>query len=90
MVTRAFRLEPFCFCSSIKTAQNHSATGHSFETLEKETPAMSPRDREWHDIAEQASKELDGKKLAVLIEKLCAALASRVPMPEDSRRKTGN
>jgi len=34
---------------------------------------MSLRDREWHDIAEQASKELDGKKLAVLIQKLCAA-----------------
>jgi hypothetical protein len=51
---------------------------------------MSLRDREWHDIAEQASKELDGKKLAVLIQKLCAALDSRVPSPEDSRRSAGN
>jgi hypothetical protein len=51
---------------------------------------MSPSDREWHDIAEQASKELDGKKLAVLIEELCAALDSRLPRPEDSRRTGGN
>jgi hypothetical protein len=51
---------------------------------------MSPNDREWHDIAEQASKELDGKKLTVLIEKLCAALDSRLPRPEDSRRGTGS
>jgi hypothetical protein len=88
----AFRLKPFRVCFALRsiTAQNHSTAGHSVETLEKEIPAVSPSDREWHDIAEQASKELDGKKLAVLIEKLCAALDSRAPRPEDSRRRAGN
>ena len=34
----------------------------------------------WQSLAEQASIEMDGKKLAVLVERLCAALdASRAP-----------
>jgi hypothetical protein len=43
---------------------------------------MAPNSEEWFAIAEQASKEMDSKKLSVLIEELCGALDDR-----DRRRR---
>jgi len=34
-------------------------------------------DQEWYSIAEQASKEMEPKKLSVLVEQLCTALDKR-------------
>ena len=49
--------------------------------LKKWRPDMAPIiTTTWQSLAEQASIEMDGKKLAVLVERLCAALdASRAP-----------
>jgi hypothetical protein len=38
-------------------------------------PEAEPRD--WKVLAEQASKEMDGPKLTILIEQLCAGLDCR-------------
>jgi hypothetical protein len=35
---------------------------------------MNPYSEEWRTIAEQASKEMDSKKLAALVNQLCCAL----------------
>ena len=49
---------------------------------------------EWKILAEQASVEMDGAKLAVIVKKLCAALdaqSQRKPSiyPGESSRKSG-
>lgn len=38
---------------------------------------MLPPREDWRLIAEQASKELDPKKLIILVERLCCALDDR-------------
>ncbi len=36
---------------------------------------MAPnRDQDWQALAEQASKEMDGRKLSLLVAQLCSAL----------------
>ena len=39
--------------------------------------AQSSRDQGWQTLAEQASKEMDGKKLSMLVAQLCGALDDR-------------
>jgi hypothetical protein len=36
--------------------------------------APTPENQDWRDIAAQASKEMDGKKLTILVQQLCSAL----------------
>ena len=43
---------------------------------------MAPYSEDWRTIAEQASKEMNSEKLAVLIAQLCCALDER-----DKRRR---
>jgi hypothetical protein len=45
----------------------------------KGVPTMFPgmKDQQWQSIAEQASKEMDGAKLSLLVEQLCSALDER-------------
>jgi len=43
---------------------------------------MNPSSEEWRTIAERASKEMDPKKLATLINQLCGAFDER-----DRRRR---
>jgi hypothetical protein len=43
---------------------------------------MNPYSEEWRTIAEQASKEMDPKKLAALVNQLCCAFDER-----DKRRR---
>ena len=40
--------------------------------------APNPRDQKWYSIAEQASKETDSAKLAILVDQLCTALDERM------------
>jgi hypothetical protein len=35
-------------------------------------PPGRPKDQAWRDIAKQASKEMDGEKLTILIAELCS------------------
>jgi hypothetical protein len=44
---------------------------------------MAPQitDQKWYSIAEQASKEMDSAKLAVLVAQLCSALDERGKPP---------
>ncbi|MCU1304922.1 MAG: hypothetical protein JWQ87_5206 [Candidatus Sulfotelmatobacter sp.] len=39
--------------------------------------APNPRDQKWHSLAEQASREMDPKKLTLLVDQLCSALDER-------------
>jgi hypothetical protein len=52
---------------------------------------MSPdiKDQQWQSIAEQASKEMDGAKLSVLVEQLCAAMDERSKGPRQSSNVGG-
>jgi hypothetical protein len=43
--------------------------------------APNPRDQKWHSLAEQASKEMDGAKLSLLVGQLCSALDERGKSP---------
>jgi len=43
---------------------------------------MNPHSEEWRTIAERASKEMDPKKLATLVNQLCCAFDER-----DKRRR---
>ena len=38
---------------------------------------LNPKDQAWRDIAEQASKEMDGAKLTILIAQLCSTFDDR-------------
>ena len=42
-----------------------------------EAPLMAPYSEDWRTIAEQASKEVDPKKLAALVSQLCCAFDER-------------
>jgi hypothetical protein len=37
----------------------------------------NPKDQGWYGIAEEASKEMDGAKLTILVAQLCSALDDR-------------
>jgi hypothetical protein len=43
---------------------------------------MAPYSEDWRTIAEQTSKEMDPKKLAALVDRLCCAFEER-----DKRRR---
>jgi hypothetical protein len=45
---------------------------------------MAPYSEEWRTIAERASKEMDPKKLAALVDQLCCAFDER----DKQRRET--
>ena len=47
--------------------------------------APIPKDRLWYSIAEQASKETDPAKLAILVAQLCSALDECEEPPTPSK-----
>jgi hypothetical protein len=45
---------------------------------------LDRKDGDWQSIAEQASKEMDGAKLTILVAQLCRALDERDKRPESA------
>lgn len=43
--------------------------------------AQNPTDPKWYSLAEEASKEMDGAKLSLIVAQLCAALDERGKPP---------
>jgi hypothetical protein len=52
--------------------------------------SSNPKDQRWYSIAEQASKEMDGAKLSLLVQQLCSALDERSNKPGASVSEWGN
>ena len=46
----------------------------------------NPKDQRWYSIAEQASKEMDGATLSLLVQQLCSALDERSNKPGGAHR----
>jgi hypothetical protein len=38
---------------------------------------LNPKEQAWRDIAEKASKEMDGAKLTILVAQLCSTFDDR-------------
>jgi hypothetical protein len=53
--------------------------------VEMEAPFMAPYSEDWRTIAEQASREMDPKRLAALVSQLCCAFDERDKLRRETR-----
>jgi hypothetical protein len=89
-VGRRFSLEG-CSILNRRLVEPQSSLG-LIQLSQKWSPVMTSDNEKppWIDIAEQASRETDPRKLTALVEQLCDAIDSNVPQVDPANRADPN